>query len=102
MSNNSRMTGSRRAGLSTTSTFLVEILTTPGVTACRIGATERFSNGGMWPASHASVVNKAIPNGRMIDDLRLADIIEVVLAPDAALLRQAARMTRTRRRREDD
>ena len=45
------MTGSRSMALSTTSTFLVAMFTTPGVTARTMGATDNFSAGGMVPAT---------------------------------------------------
>ena len=51
MSKSSRMTGSRSMALSTTSTFLVAMFTTPGVTARTMGATDNFSAGGMVPAT---------------------------------------------------
>jgi hypothetical protein len=37
--------------LSTTSTFLVAMFTTPGVTARTMGATDGFSPGGIVPAT---------------------------------------------------
>jgi hypothetical protein len=45
--------GLRNTGLSTTSTFLVEMLTTPGTTAFRTGATEGLPNSAIVPAGHA-------------------------------------------------
>jgi hypothetical protein len=52
------VTGSRSTGLSTTSIFLLEILTTPGVTLCRIGATEALPDSAMVPARHAIGIRK--------------------------------------------